>query len=238
VTCQETRGELAVAVLTRQPLTAAAAEHLLACAACAEEFARLDVLPGLLAATRDDSLPPVVVAEPALLDRLLAELRRRKRRRRVWAGAGIAASVAAVALVVSPLGATLRTQVLPGSRPTTSAPSTAPATGPASPVIAMGVATDPGSNAGATVKVRQGAWGSDLEVLMSGLAAGRQCRMVVVDAAGSRIEAGSWTIPSGRYAQDGGFHETVKTRPGDLVRAEILDDRTGKRIVVVQLTKT
>ena len=238
MSCQELQGEIAVAVLRGRPLTDDVVGHLAACPACAQEYARLAALPDLLSTTRDDTLPPVVAAEPAMLDRLLDVVRRRRRRRRAWAAAASAASVALVALLAAPLATTLWRDAAaprPAASGSASASPSGSTSGPLADEVSRGMARDARTGAGASVVVRKGAWGSDLEVRMTGLAAGRQCRMVVVDAVGHRTPGGSWTIPTGGYRDQPGFHETVSTAPRAIVRVEILDDTNGSSLVTVDL---
>jgi len=189
--CPQIRQELGVYLLgTIEPARrAVAARHLATCPECRAELAGLAGLPALLGRVPADELRRLLegdviapVPGPPLAP-LLSRMTRVRRRRRYLA---VAAAVIAVAAAVSGWQA-LRP---PG-----------PASAGAGPRWeATDQAVNPATGAGATVRYAAEPWGSELEVRVSGVAAGTRCQFWVTGPRGQRVDAGGWIIVAGQQA--------------------------------------
>jgi hypothetical protein len=180
--CHQARLSLGVLVLgvidpdERQAVEA----HLAGCGRCAAEMAELAVLPGLLHRVGSDvaasGLPPV---PPSFQDRVLtaARVARARRRRRMVLGATAGAAVAAV------LAAVL---LLPGLGGNDDGSS--PSAG--RPVVVE--STDPQTDVHARVDLAAEDSGTELTLVLSGVAPGERCRLVAHNTDGSSETAASW----------------------------------------------
>lgn len=148
--------------------------HLALCPACRDELADLAGLPGLLSRlTEDEVLAGPVRPEPALLERVLAQVARHRRRtRRRLAVAGVAAAVAL-------LGAGSTALALSSDAPH---PQVVNATG----------AAVAGSPVRASFGVLGKAWGTELSLRLRGVPRGEHCRLVAVARGGHTEVAASW----------------------------------------------
>jgi anti-sigma factor RsiW len=165
--------------------------HVASCAECREELAGLAALPALLA------LVPVHDAErltaestelreleepPAeLLTSLLREVAARRAAGRWW---GIVAAAAAVVLAAA-VGVT-GAHILAGS-----APSPSPVAGGRLETVR---AYNPKTHVSAVVKYKSTAWGTTMDVRVSGIPDGTTCQLWVVNSDGTRSPAGSWKV--------------------------------------------
>lgn len=195
--CAEMRRALGVYVVGAiAPAERDAVErHLATCADCRDELAGLAGLPALLSRVPaeevdrlnlDDSGADRVPQPPLqALARRAAQLRRH----RMWPALGAAAAagliVGGAAVAVSSLGGT--------------APARAPARPPAAaqqwvPAVS---GSDSRTHAGAVVRYTARPWGAQLEVQVSGIAAGTRCELQVISARGQDVPSGSWTVISG-----------------------------------------
>ncbi len=226
--CREVDEEVAVALLTRQPLPPAALRHLDDCPPCRQEWEQLSRVSRLLAATRDLELAPEVDAGPALLDRLLSEVARRRRRR--WRAVTLAAAAAIVAVAV-PLGLWFGHDLGQEERGPSVAISSSVPPGPG-PVVARGAATAASSGIQADVEVRTAAWGSQVTVAASGMQRGTVCQIVVVDGHGRKEVAGSWTVT---YEGGARVDETVHTAAPDIVQVNLVNNSTGSLLLAVPI---
>ena len=252
--CQGQLEDAAVALLTRQPIPEQVLAHAAACPPCRDEIAAMSQLPAKLALAADQRLVEPVEPSPHLLPRLLAEVHRRRARRR-WTTLAVAAAAAAVA-VGTTVGLDLRssehnqplaasgsssTSAPSGSSsgPSAGASSASPAvSGPATAgvVVASAQGLDKVSGASAEVSVLAGDWGSQVQVEVYNVPPKTECRLVVVDRHGKRVEAGSWVVPSGGYPDHGqGFTETVATRPADITAVEIVDNKTNRQMMLMKV---
>jgi hypothetical protein len=167
--------------------------HLPRCRDCREELAALAGLPGLLrrvpaaeaerlfAGAEAGSLvdPPPVTALPGLLGRAA-----RARRARRWRAAAVTAAAAVIAAVGG----------IAGQRALSPAPPTAHsqiAWKTASARSDLTLAT-------ATVRYAATAWGTELEVQVSGVAAGTACQLRVLAPGRQERPAGGWSIVPGQ----------------------------------------
>lgn len=188
---------------------------------------------------------------PAMLERLLVEVSGRRQRRRLVIFAAAAATLVAIALPVGLLIAEdggARPRVIAGAPtgsaspgtssstgstpPRTSSPAQSPGTTPAtSAPLASGAATNPATGVRAEIAVMAAAWGSQINVQAYHVRAGTRCRLVVVDRAGHREFAGSWTATA-RY-ESASVTETVATDPDQIRHVLLINAATGKTLVSV-----
>ncbi|WP_449062389.1 hypothetical protein [Planomonospora algeriensis] len=70
-----------------------------------------------------------------------------------------------------------------------------------------------------------------VEVVVSGIAEGTRFRLDVVDAAGNRETAGSWTVDRAAYEESGPFRGSVTIPPGGADRFELAT--VGGRVLLV-----
>jgi hypothetical protein len=164
--------------------------HLTWCRACREDLAGLAGLPGLLRRLPADQAETLLAGEtegagPAdplperALPQLLGRIARARRARR-WRAAGTLA-----AAVVIAVGGGIAVQHAHGaSRPT-----------PSRPVAWTTVsARNDVTLAGATVRYAAMGWGTEVEVRVSGIAAGTACTLRVTGPGRQASIAGDWTI--------------------------------------------
>jgi anti-sigma factor RsiW len=189
--CPHIRQELGVYLLgTIEPARrAVVARHLTTCPECRAELAGLAGLPALLGRVPADELRRVLEGDVIApvpgppLGALLGRMTRVRRRRRYLA--------AAAALIVG-VAAVSGWQALrpPG-----------PAGAGAQPRWeATDEAVNPVTGAGAAVRYAAEPWGTELEVRVSGVAAGTRCQFWVTGPRGQRADAGGWIIVAGQQA--------------------------------------
>ena len=188
--CAQCRNELGVYVLGAiEPAERAQVDrHLAGCPRCRDELAGLAGLPGLLCRALPDVALRAWTDDPGEpvpgppLDRLIRAVSTIKLRRRLTAAA-------AAALIIG-LAAATSVQAL-HARPASTAAPTAP----------RWTDTDTGASAAtgarATVRYAGQPWGTQLEVRVTGIAAGTRCQLRVINAQGQDIGAGGWIVTAG-----------------------------------------
>jgi predicted anti-sigma-YlaC factor YlaD len=190
--CAQVRQELGVYLLGAiEPAQRALVErHLAACPRCRAELAGLAGLPSLLRrvpAGEALQLAPDVAAALTPSPSLTALARRVSRvRRRNWCLTAVAAAIAGFA------AATGLHALYPAA---TRAPAAA---APRWAVTADG--TNQGTGAWAAVRYTSLPWGTEMEVQVTGIAAGTRCQLVVAGPRGQDVTAGGWTIAAGHPA--------------------------------------
>ena len=205
MTCQDIREDVAVALLTREPLDDDAAGHLATCELCARVHDELAALPGLLSLVP----APLPVVEDAgellarLLDAVVAERRRRRLRTTL---VGVAA---AVVLVGAGAVVAHRADV----------PGPLPSPVESTPTVLADVTLHPVS--ATTTRV---------DVAVTGLAADTDCTVSAVTADGRRYPVVTWTVG---YAGTGHAQGTAPVASSDVVRVELTDAASGALITSV-----
>lgn len=185
MTCDDARlalGSLVLGALADQE-AAQVREHLRSCAACRADYDELADMPrlmGLVPIAEATHGPPVV--PPALRDELVRTLaveRARQRRRRVArtavGGVGLAAIGAAIGFGVAD-GTTVEAPVPPATQ-----------------VLA---ATDSDTGVWGRVVLDGVAWGTRLDLELSGVTPGETCQLVAITADGVREVTSTWTVPA------------------------------------------
>ena len=221
--CRQIRQSLGVYVLGAiDPAERAQVdEHLATCPECREELASLAGLPAMLrkvpmveaerlaAAEEDPELTGM--PSPEMLTSLLGRTANVRRIHR-WRGLAAAAAVALVAVA----GGAAVTSALqqPGTSPPAHAHVTAwhqtSGTGP--------------TGAHLTVRYRHKAWGTEMEVNVTGLRPGSVCQFQVADKAGGKSVVGSWVLwqgntwyPASTALGEDALHEFQVTIHGHVV---------------------
>ncbi len=162
--------------------------HLAAgCPQCAERLAELAPVGGLLAEFAADADPadPVPRPDPAMLGRLVEEVRASRRRGRVRR---LALVVAAAAVAVA--GPAVTAAVI-----TADSPPGVVATAAAHRFTAA----DPASGARAVVDVDPVPWGSRITLELSGVPGPLTCDLVAVSGTGGRQTVTTWSVPAAGY---------------------------------------
>ena len=167
--------------------------HVSGCERCRVELAELAPLPGMLNLTRPDDVASAAANDPHPSPRLLASLmvaaatempsnvtdlseptRTARGTRRSWlVSLGAAAVVVTAAIVWAVV-------MLTGSPDDTG------------PTELTASATDPATQVSATVELTPATGGTDIAVTLTGVPAGEECDLVVVDTAGDEDIAATW----------------------------------------------
>jgi len=228
VNCGEIRRVLGVYVLGAiDPAGRALVEmHLARCHDCREELAGLASLPALLgrvsaaeaeALARDESRWDSYGHLPAeSLPRLLDQAVRLRSQRR-WRGVAVAA--AALAIVAS--GSVTLQRVL---RPAGSSQSSQASWKTVS-------ARNHVTLASATVDYGPEAWGTEMDVHISGIPVGTACQVWVTNARGQETAAGSWTVARGHH--DVWYPASASLPASDIRGFEITTD--AKTLVTIPI---
>jgi hypothetical protein len=196
--------------------------HLVGCADCRDELAGLAGLPALLGRVPADEAARVLfdghADEPSSLPGLVKLLDRaaRLRMHRVWPRV---AAAAAAGLIVG-AGAASVAHLLDHSRAQ-------------APPVAVGEwtrtvrGTDPTTNASAVVRYTPRPWGLQLAVQVSGIPAGTECWLHVIDARGDQVASGSWAVARG---QRSAWYPASSTVPLSAARGFVI--MAGSRMMV------
>jgi hypothetical protein len=234
MTCAEAREALGVYVLgVLEPAAAdQVREHIAACPGCAEEYAELRPLPGLLNLVPPDQVP-ALSPDPEQTDRIWAGLVRRAEnerslRRRRSAGAAVAAVAAAGLLAFFGAVALRGGSDLPAA---SSTPSTSTTTVASKTVSARNSQT----GVHASVAFTEVGWGTKLTVALGGVAPGEKCSLVAVGSGGARETAASWQVPATGYPRETGMISVpgaVAMKPDKIHHYEIvtMDGKTLLKI--------
>lgn len=187
--CRDIRHALGVYVLGAiDPAERAVVDsHLSMCPECREELAGLAGLPALLrripvgeaqqlADEPDDELTGADMPSDRVLEGLLARTSRARQARR-WRGL---AAAAAVVLVAGAAGAAGWSALSPAAAPAPSQHFTSVS------------ASNSLTHVTATVRYAPRSWGTVLDTQVHGLPENVRCSLVVTDAAGHKVVAGSW----------------------------------------------
>lgn len=167
--------------------------HLAGCPACRDELTQMAQLPAVLGrieAAEALSAGQLSV-EPGMVERTLAELRRRRRNRQMrWRLVAVAAGVA-IAAAGAGAGRAIALHV----------------SGPATPnagVTAQVSGTNASSGARASAVLLAQPWGTSIDLTISGVAPGDHCQLVVVSKTGTEEVAGTWEVSyAGQASIDG-----------------------------------
>ncbi|WP_327676017.1 anti-sigma factor family protein [Kitasatospora sp. NBC_00458] len=205
------------------PRRAAFEAHLAeGCPQCAEQLEQLGPVEALLAgyAAAVPASDPLPRPDPAMLDRLVAEVaagRRRGRVRRL-----VLVAVAAVLAVGGPA--------------VTAAVVTADSTpGVVAVAARQFTATDPGTGAHAVVGVDGAPWGTRVTLELSGVQGPLTCDLVAVSTAGQRQTVTTWSVPATGYGESTALRTTGGTAfpPADLDHFEVRTLDAGTLLVSV-----
>jgi hypothetical protein len=190
-------------------------EHLAYCDECGRELDELSGVVPVLAELRSDGIGYVEPPGDALLDRLLGQVRSQRQRRRRRRLVSIAA--AAVLVVGGPAVAVVATQG--GGSPSPAA---------AQAVAERHEATNPATGVWAAVGVTGTAWGTSVDLQVTGVTGPRICHLEAVAKDGSWQTASTWSVPQGGYgtaAQPKPLTVQGATglRKDDIARYEVVD---------------
>jgi Putative zinc-finger len=214
--CREIRQALGVYVLGAiDPAERAQVDgHLAICPECREELASLAGLPALLRRIPPGEAERLAMADigdqfddyppEELLHSLLARTASVRRARR-WRGLVAAAAVVVLALG----GGAAVTNALQGH-----------GGGLAAQHWHTVTAVDPGTGAHLTVKYMPKAWGTMMDVQVSGIEPGIVCQFQVTDSAGHRWTVGGWTASPYHHGRSW-YPVSTSVRDGNLRSFEV-----------------
>jgi anti-sigma factor RsiW len=164
-------------------------EHLAGCDLCGRELDELSGVVPVLAELREDGIGIPEPPGDVLLDRLLRQVsgeRRARRRRRL-----VAVAAAAVLVVGGPTIAVLATDNGGGSSPAASAlPSERHS------------ASNPATGVSAVVGVTDRAWGTAVDLRVSGVRGPLHCHLDAVGHGDARETVANWSVPQAGYGTD------------------------------------
>ncbi|WP_406283948.1 anti-sigma factor family protein [Embleya sp. NBC_00896] len=214
--------------------------HLATCPRCRAEYDELAGLPGLLARlTEAEARASGVAANGATPTRLLADAAGRAGRRRRLRHVAVAAAAVLVVLAGA-LGWALGDA---GGDGTTAAPpaSTAPpqpspsTTAPASPPPGGRTvrASDPRSGAGAELRYAATAWGSSVDLTLSGIRPGTRCQLDVYGTKGRVETASSWQVPAGGYGPADEIRGGTSIPVGEITRFAVRIVGDGEELLEI-----
>jgi predicted anti-sigma-YlaC factor YlaD len=189
--CAQARQELGVYLLGAiEPAQRALVDHHLAtCAQCRAELAGLAELPALLRRVPVEDawpLPPDAAAPtpgPSLAALAGQVSGIRRRRWRLTAAAALMAGFAAASGLQALHAIAARPQAAAAAQWAVTAQSTNPVTG-----------------TWAAVRYTPMPWGTEMEVQVTGVAAGTRCQLLVTGPGGQDLSVGGWTIAAGDQA--------------------------------------
>jgi anti-sigma factor RsiW len=217
VPCAQIRVELGVYLLGAiDPAQRALVDrHLTACRRCRAELSGLAGLPSLLKRVPADVIPQLVadaaapvMPEPLLLNALLVRVTAIRRRSRLLAAAAaVVAAIAAASAVHAVHDATVRPPA---------------AVAPARAVTVQ--AANPATGIWAAVRYTAQPWGTELEVRVTGIAAGTRCQLLVTGSRGQVISAGGWNFAATRHPT--WYPASVPVQAASLRRFAITADGT------------
>lgn len=171
--------------------------HLLDCPHCQLDLLEFYDLPEILAEV-SKYWPDPPIPQPRALDGMFDELARIRRRRRVLVRIG---TVAAVLLIIA--GPLITLAVLPSNSydaappPAPVAASTpAPASSSVPSTASMFSGGEAGKSLQAQVIVQPTAWGSNIDLVLSGVAGPQACQLVAVPWAGPEQIVTNWMVPA------------------------------------------
>ncbi|MFB7473106.1 anti-sigma factor family protein [Kitasatospora sp. NPDC056184] len=201
--------------------------HLAAgCPRCADRLAELRPVGTLLGeyAAAADPADPTPRPDPALLDRLVGQVRASRRRGRVRRLVLVAAAAALTLAGPAVTAAVITADSTPGVVATAAAHRFA--------------ATDPATGTHAVVGVDPAPWGSRVTLELSGVQGPLTCDLVAVSTAGGHQTVTTWNVPATGYAPTTPLRTTGGTAfpPTTIDHFEIRTLDTGTLLLTVPTT--
>jgi hypothetical protein len=201
--------------------TAEIKDHLRVCADCRTEYDRLVGLRVLLRTVPQEAWTSPPRPSELGLVRLLARMRdERDRARRRTLGWAATVGVAAASLTgLVTLVGIQHTADAPSAQPGVHATPTSQLTG-----------TNHARGINGQINVIPTAWGTKLNVELTGVAPGLKCRLLVIDTNGHRWVAGSWAITSTNAFYWSG---AVALPPSQIARVDVATTRGGTKLLTL-----
>lgn len=189
--------------------------HLADCLACQVELQELYALPEALDLLKGPPVPRPArrrreAALASLLDRVAAFRRRRARAR--WLAVAAAVLIAAAAPVLVP-------QLWRTERPPAEVLTAQPPPAPAETLTAQ----SPDARVRATVALSPKAWGTAIDLELSGVTGPLTCRLVVVSRSGESDVVGSWQVPAGRGYGVAGRPQPLRFQGGTALARAVIE---------------
>jgi predicted anti-sigma-YlaC factor YlaD len=229
MTCAEVRAALGADALgaLEEAESAAVREHLATCAECRAVQRELAGAAGVLALVSREEVEQAFSDSEHRLARLLERVRsERIRERRLRWRTGLVAAVLLAAAVGGggwAVGRWLTPSVPGGGAPVAyPTPTAAPVTW---------TAVDPSTSVEATVTMNTVAWGTKIDVALTGVRKGDVCSLVIYDRAGRRWGGGSWKVAYDRGVRWSGG---VAVSADQVTRIEILAADDGGPLISLE----
>ncbi|WP_035844431.1 zf-HC2 domain-containing protein [Kitasatospora azatica] len=209
--------------------------HLLDCPPCRQEVAELQDLERALG-----EVPPELLVDgppeggDLLLQRTLRQARseRGTQHRRRWALVGVAAVVAAAAVLTG--GVLLGRATTPATPPVAVGPAPSVSVTPPPAGTRTASATDQSTGARMTLTVTPAAGWVRVSAAVTGVPAGQRCRLVVNGKDGTATDAGSWLVSPAGAKSGTSLDGSALVAPAEVSSVSVVND-AGQTFVTVPL---
>ncbi|WP_406297917.1 zf-HC2 domain-containing protein [Embleya sp. NBC_00888] len=220
-------------------------QHVATCPRCRAEYEELAGLPTLLARlTAAEAAASGAAANGVVPARVLSTAARQADRRRRSRHA--VAAAAAVLMILAGftgwvLGDSSDSGDTAGAPPTTAPPGRPSATaGPAGtatppglPGLRIARGGDPRSGMGAELRYAATAWGSSVDLSLSGIRPGTRCRLDVYGTRGRVETASSWVVPNGDYGPGDPIRGATSIPVGEITRFAVKTVGDGAELLEI-----
>ncbi|MFF7249524.1 anti-sigma factor family protein [Embleya sp. NPDC008237] len=220
-------------------------QHVATCPRCRAEYEELAGLPALLARlTEAEAQASGVAANGAVPARVLSAAARqadRSRRLRHAVAAAAAVLMILAGLTGWALGDSSDTGDSAAAPPTTAAPGrpsgtagpAGTATPPGQPGGRIARGGDPRSGMGAELRYAATAWGSSLDLSLSGIRPGTRCQLDVYGTRGRVETASSWVVPNGGYGSGDPIRGATSIPVGEITRFAVKTVGDGEQLLEI-----
>lgn len=208
--------------------------HVAACEDCRAEVESLAMAEHsltLLSAEPEFALEGPPDGADLLLQRTLRQVRTESSRKR-FRGRTLAVVAAAVVAAAAAGIGVLATGSDSGGTPTAAPPPSSQA--PNAPGTKFASGTDPGTNARLTVGVTPAAGWVRVNASVTGIPAGEQCLLLVINKEGQKQIAGGWLVSQKSATEGTNLDGSALVDPSD-VAAVVVENTSGKRFVTANL---
>ncbi|MFE2865961.1 anti-sigma factor family protein [Embleya sp. NPDC059259] len=223
-------------------------QHVATCPRCRAEYEELAGLPALLARlTEAEAQASGVAANGAAPAHVLSAAARQADRRR--RSRHLVAAAAAVLMVLAgftgwALGDTSDTgdpvaappTASPGRPSGTAGPAgtaTPPGQPPGQPGGRIARGGDPRSGMGAELRYAATAWGSSVDLSLSGIRPGTRCQLDVYGTRGRVETASSWVVPTGDYGPGDPIRGATSIPVGEITRFAVKTVGDGEQLLEI-----
>ncbi len=212
--------------------------HVATCPRCRAEYDELAGLPGFLARlTEPEARASGVAAAGVAPARLLAAAavsRDRRRRMRLVSAAAAAVFVVLAGALGWSLGDSSGTDRAGAPAPSSTSAPTPPPEPPAGRTVR---ASDPRSGVGAELRYSASAWGSNVDLTVSGINPGTRCQLDVYGGKGRVETASSWVVPPAGYESGERMRGTTGIPVDEITRFAVNTVGDGTQLLEIRPTQ-